>query len=112
MIYNSFGQQDYRNFKVINNYLLNFRILICLLILCGLIFSRGILRKDLLLEFFFFSSFLFFFRIIIIIVILITFFYSFRVFSIFLIIKNNINFFKSNKIIILVTFNLLLFGLI
>jgi len=58
IIFFSFGQQDYRNFKIFNIYLLNFRLLVCLLILCGLIFSRGILRKDLLLEFFYFRNFI------------------------------------------------------
>jgi len=57
MIHCSFGQQDGRNYFNLNNlpFYVQLQILITLFCLCGLIFSRGAVSKDYILEMFFFN---------------------------------------------------------
>ncbi len=54
-IYSFWGQQDirrYTRFKKLRAFI-HFQLLICLFCLCGLFFTRGLVRKDFILEFFF-----------------------------------------------------------
>lgn len=80
IIHCSFGQQDGRNYRN-NGNLPNFiqlQILVTLFCLCGLIFSRGTVRKDFILELFFSNNYIMFFRLIFFVSVFLTFGYSFR----------------------------------
>jgi NADH:ubiquinone oxidoreductase subunit 5 (subunit L)/multisubunit Na+/H+ antiporter MnhA subunit len=80
IIHCSFGQQDGRNYRN-NGNLPNFiqlQLLVTLFCLCGLIFSRGAVRKDFILEFFFINSFIIFFRIMFFVSVFLTFGYRYR----------------------------------
>lgn len=80
IIHCSIGQQDGRNYRN-NGNLPNFiqlQLLVTLFCLCGLIFSRGAVRKDFILELFFSNRFIIFFRFIFFVAVFITFGYSYR----------------------------------
>lgn len=80
IIHCSFGQQDGRNYSN-NGNLPNFiqlQLLVTLFCLCGLIFSSGAVRKDLILELFFSNSYIIFFSLIFFVSVFITFGYSYR----------------------------------
>ena len=57
MIHCSFGQQDGRNYYNLSNlpFYIQVQLLVTLFCLCGLIFSRGAVTKDYILELFFFD---------------------------------------------------------
>jgi len=69
IIYYFYGQQDFRFFLLLNKILLfsQFQMLCCLFCLCGLFFSRGFFRKDLIMEFFICDNMFFIFFIIVVI---------------------------------------------
>jgi NADH:ubiquinone oxidoreductase subunit 5 (subunit L)/multisubunit Na+/H+ antiporter MnhA subunit len=80
IIHCSFGQQDGRNYSN-NGNLPNFiqlQLLVTLFCLCGLIFSRGAVRKDFILELFFSNSHMIFFVLIFFTSVFLTFGYSYR----------------------------------
>lgn len=80
IIHCSFGQQDGRNYRN-NGNLPNFiqlQLLVTLFCLCGLIFSRGAVRKDFILEIFFINSHIIFFGVIFFISVYLTFGYRYR----------------------------------
>ena len=80
IIHCSFGQQDGRNYRN-NGNLPNFiqiQLLVTLFCLCGLIFSRGAVSKDFILEIFFINNYIILFRIIFFISVYLTFGYSYR----------------------------------
>lgn len=79
-IHNSFGGQDYRFYKNLKNLrnFIKFNIMLTLLCLCGLFFTRGIVRKDLILEILLTQRFYFFFIFFVLLGIYITYFYSLR----------------------------------
>lgn len=80
LIHCSFGQQDGRNYNNLGNlpFFIQIQILVTLFCLCGLIFSRGAVRKDFILEIFFSNNFIVFFSSIFFIAVFITFGYSYR----------------------------------
>lgn len=80
IIHCSFGQQDGRNYSN-NGNLPNFiqlQLLVTLFCLCGLIFSRGAVRKDFILEIFFNNYYIIFFRFMFFLSVYLTFGYSYR----------------------------------
>lgn len=80
LIHCSFGQQDGRSYGFLN-FVPNFiqiQLLITLFCLCGLFFTRGLVRKDLILEFFFFNRNYFLVCIIFFVTVYLTFFYRYR----------------------------------
>lgn len=80
IIHRSYGQQDGRNYNN-NGNLPNFiqlQLIVTLFCLCGLFFSRGIVSKDIILEFFFFNFFTFIFTILFFLSVFLTFCYSYR----------------------------------
>jgi len=80
IIHCSFGQQDGRNYRNNGNlpYFIQLQLLVTLFCLCGLIFSRGAVSKDFILEIFFSNSYKVFFSIIFFISVFLTFGYSYR----------------------------------
>lgn len=93
IIHCSFGQQDGRNYRN-NGNLPNFiqiQLLVTLFCLCGLIFSRGAVSKDFILEIFFINNYIILFRIIFFISVYLTFGYSYRLWKRF--------FLRFNKVI-------------
>lgn len=80
IIHCSFGQQDGRNYRN-NGNLPNFiqlQLLVTLFCLCGLIFSRGAVRKDFILEIFFINNHIIIFGLIFFISVYLTFGYRYR----------------------------------
>lgn len=80
IIHCSFGQQDGRNYRN-NGNLPNFiqiQLLVTLFCLCGLIFSRGAVRKDFILEIFFSNNYIIFFSLIFFVSVFLTFSYKYR----------------------------------
>lgn len=93
IIHCSFGQQDGRNYSN-NGNLPNFiqiQLLVTLFCLCGLIFSRGAVRKDFILELFFSNTYIIFFRLIFFTSVFLTFGYRYRLWKRF--------FLRFNKVI-------------
>lgn len=80
LIHCSFGQQDGRFYSFLS-FVPNFiqiQLLVTLFCLCGLFFTRGLVSKDLILEFFFFNSYRIFLVLLFFITVFLTFFYSYR----------------------------------
>lgn len=80
LIYNSFGQQDGRFYSLLkfSPFFIQFQILITLFCLCGLLFTRGLVRKDFVLEYFFFLSSKLHYVVLFYVFIFLTFYYSVR----------------------------------
>lgn len=80
LIHCSFGQQDGRNYRNLGNLpsFIQLQLLVTLFCLCGLIFSRGAVSKDFILEFFFSNFFMIFFSMIFFLSVFLTFGYSYR----------------------------------
>lgn len=83
LIHCSFGQQDGRFYSFLKfiPIFVQIQLLVTLFCLCGLFFTRGLVRKDLILEYFYFNNFWFIICIIFFSSIYLTFFYSYRLFS-------------------------------
>lgn len=80
IIHCSFGQQDGRNYRN-NGNLPNFiqlQLVVTLFCLCGLVFSRGAVRKDFILEIFFSGGYIMLLSLIFFVTIFLTFGYSYR----------------------------------
>jgi len=115
IIHCSFGQQDGRNYSN-NGNLPNFiqlQLLVTLFCLCGLIFSRGAVRKDFILEFFYYVSaegiilrVLFFFGVFL------TFLYRIRLgLSMVKIHRYRLNYIIKRELFIFLSFPLIIFSL-
>lgn len=80
IIHASNGQQDGRYYNNNGNlpYFIQLQVLITLFCLCGLFFSSGIIRKDVILEIFFFGNNNFLVSIFFFLTVFITFFYCYR----------------------------------
>lgn len=80
LIHCSFGQQDGRfySFLGFTPFFIQLQLLVTLFCLCGLLFTRGLVSKDLILEIFYFNNYYFFVVILFFVTIYITFFYSYR----------------------------------
>lgn len=80
IIHSSYGQQDGRGYGYNGNLpiFIQMQLLVTLFCLCGLIFSRGIVRKDLILELFFMNNNILIFSLLFFVSIFLTFGYSYR----------------------------------
>lgn len=114
IIHCSFGQQDGRNYSN-NGNLPNFiqlQLLVTLFCLCGLIFSRGAVRKDFILEFFFTNTFIIFFRLIFFVSVFLTFGYRYRLWKRFFLRFNKvINHYRRSVFINFLRFALVIFSI-
>lgn len=92
IIHCSFGQQDGRNYRNNGNLpiFIQLQLLVTLFCLCGLIFSRGAVRKDFILEIFFRNNYIIFFSLIFFISVYITFGYSYRLWKRFFLSFNKV----------------------
>lgn len=80
LIHCSFGQQDGRFYSVLKfrPIFIQIQLLVTLFCLCGILFTRGLVRKDIILEFFFFNKNYFLIILIFFFTVYLTFFYSYR----------------------------------
>lgn len=80
IIHCSGGQQDGRGYGYNGSLpiFMQLQLLVTLFCLCGLIFSRGIISKDIILELFFFNNFFLFFSFVFFVSIFLTFGYRYR----------------------------------
>lgn len=80
LIHCSLGQQDGRNYSNLGNLpsFIQLQLLVTLFCLCGLIFSRGAVSKDFILEFFFSRFFIRFFAFMFFLSVFLTFGYRYR----------------------------------
>lgn len=80
IIHCSFGQQDGRSYGFLLNIPLfvQVQLLVTLFCLCGLFFTRGLVRKDLILEFYFSNSSYLFLVLFFFLSVYLTFFYRYR----------------------------------
>nr|QOW40484.1 NADH dehydrogenase subunit 5 [Bunostomum phlebotomum] len=85
VIHCNYGQQDGRGYGNNGNLpmFIQLQLLVTLFCLCGLIFSSGMVSKDLILEYFFFNNYILFFSLMFFISIFLTFGYSFRLWKSF-----------------------------
>jgi NADH-ubiquinone oxidoreductase chain 5 len=114
-IHNSFGGQDFRLYKSLKNIRLfiKFTVLLTLFSLIGLFFSRGLVRKDLILESLLSQDFYIVYLVRVLITIYLTYFYSLRLFKGLIKVFNRSLFFLENSFIYnFLCFFLFLFSLI
>lgn len=80
IIHCSFGQQDGRSYRNNSNfpYFIQLQLLLTLFCLCGIIFSRGAVSKDFILELFFSNNFSIILCFIFFVSVFLTFGYSYR----------------------------------
>ena len=80
IIHSNYGQQDGRGYGYNGNLpvFIQLQLLVTLFCLCGLIFSRGMVRKDVILELFYCNNYLVIFGLIFFISVFLTFGYSYR----------------------------------
>nr|YP_007183104.1 NADH dehydrogenase subunit 5 [Bunostomum trigonocephalum]AEX98038.1 NADH dehydrogenase subunit 5 [Bunostomum trigonocephalum] len=80
IIHCNYGQQDGRGYGNNGNlpYFIQLQLLVTLFCLCGLIFSSGMVSKDLVLELFFFNNYMLMFVFMFFVSVFLTFGYSFR----------------------------------
>lgn len=114
IIYCSFGQQDGRSYSCVGNipFFIQFQVLVSLFCLCGLFFTSGSVRKDLIIGFFFSNSFSFFFCLMFFISVFFTFCYSYRLWcSFFNTFSTSVYFFCSSYIFNFVSLILVFFSI-
>lgn len=115
IIHCSFGQQDGRNYSN-NGNLPNFiqiQILVTLFCLCGLIFSRGAVRKDFILELFFSNNYILFFSLMFFVSVFLTFGYRYRLWKRFFLSFNKvINHYSSSVFMNFLSLALVVFSII
>jgi len=102
LIHCSFGQQDGRSYSNLGGVpsFIQVQLLVTLFCLCGLIFSRGAVSKDFILELFFSNNFIVFFSLMFFLSVFFTFGYSFRLWKrFFLNFSNSVNHFRRGFII-------------
>ena len=95
IIHCSFGQQDGRNYYNLSNlpFYMQIQLLVTLFCLCGLIFSRGAVTKDYILELFFFDFKGLILGVLFFVGIFLTFGYSYRLWKrLFLSFKKVVNY--------------------
>lgn len=85
LIHCSFGQQDGRFYNNLGGvpFFIQIQLLLTLFCLCGLFFFRGLVSKDLILEYFYSNNWYFFIVLLFFFTIYLTFFYRFRLWKIF-----------------------------
>jgi len=115
IIHCSMGQQDGRNYRNNGNlpYFIQLQLLVTLFCLCGLIFSRGAVRKDFILELFFFNNFKLFFVLMFFSAVFITFGYRYRLWKRFFLSFNKVvNHFRNSYFINFLSILLVLFSIV
>nr|UDL72598.1 NADH dehydrogenase subunit 5 [Paramacropostrongylus typicus] len=85
IIHSSYGQQDGRGYGNNGNLpmFMQLQLLVTLFCLCGLVFSSGMVSKDMILEMFFMNSYYMFLSLLFFISIFLTFGYSYRLWKSF-----------------------------
>nr|BAV78639.1 NADH dehydrogenase subunit 5 [Panagrellus redivivus] len=80
LIHCSFGQQDGRFYSILkfSPIFIQIQLLVTLFCLCGMLFTSGLVSKDIILEFFFFNKNYFIIMLMFFITVYLTFFYSYR----------------------------------
>nr|YP_009347353.1 NADH dehydrogenase subunit 5 [Nippostrongylus brasiliensis]APU89585.1 NADH dehydrogenase subunit 5 [Nippostrongylus brasiliensis]BAV82758.1 NADH dehydrogenase subunit 5 [Nippostrongylus brasiliensis] len=80
IIHGNYGQQDGRGYGYNGAFplFMQLQLLVTLFCLCGLMFSSGMVSKDLILELFFFNNYMMFFSLMFFVSIFLTFGYSYR----------------------------------
>jgi len=115
IIHCSFGQQYGRNYRN-NGNLPNFiqlQLLVTLFCLCGLVFSRGAVRKDFILEIFFRNTNMIFFGLIFFVSVFLTFGYRYRLWKSFFLRFNKVfNHFRNRFFINFLSLLLVCFSII
>lgn len=114
IIHCSFGQQDGRNYRNNGNLpsFIQIQLLVTLFCLCGLIFSRGSVRKDFILEFFFINNYMIFFSLIFFVSVFLTFGYRYRLWKRFFLRFNKvINHYSSTVFINYLSLGLVFFSI-
>ena len=102
LIHSSFGQQDGRFYGFLKfiPFFIQIQLLVTLFCLCGLFFFRGLVSKDLILEFFFSNTWILFLVLLFFFTIYITFFYRYRLWkSLFLNFSSTFFHFSSSKLV-------------
>jgi len=102
LIHISFGQQDGRFYTSLFRvpYFIQLQLLITLFCLCGLMFFRGLVSKDLILEFFFRNFWFFVVVSLFFVTVYITFFYSYRLWKSLFLKFNSRCFHFSSRVLI------------
>lgn len=102
LIHCSLGQQDGRNYSNLGNlpFFVQLQLLVTLFCLCGLVFSRGAVRKDYVLEFFFSNFFMRVFACVFFFSVFLTFGYRYRLWKGFFISFRRSVFHFSNGVVI------------
>nr|ANY93342.1 NADH dehydrogenase subunit 5 [Mecistocirrus digitatus] len=115
VIHANFGQQDGRGYSY-NGVMPNFiqiQLLITLFCLCGLMFSSGMVSKDLILEMFFYNNYNFLVSLMFFSSIFLTFCYSYRMWkSFFLSFAKMINNFTSSYVMNFLSLGLIVFSIV
>lgn len=80
IIHSNYGQQDGRGYGYNGGLpiFIQLQLIVTLFCLCGLIFSSGIVRKDIILEMFFLNNYISFIRLMFFISVFLTFGYRYR----------------------------------
>ncbi|PZR22103.1 MAG: hypothetical protein DI535_26950 [Citrobacter freundii] len=114
IIHCSFGQQDGRNYRNNGNlpYFIQLQLLVTLFCLCGLIFSRGAVRKDFILEIFFSNTYKMFFSLMFFVSVFLTFGYSYRLWKSFFLRFNKVmNHYRRRVFMNFLSFLLVVFSI-
>nr|UXK95577.1 NADH dehydrogenase subunit 5 [Macropostrongyloides lasiorhini] len=114
IIHCSYGQQDGRGYSNNGNLpmFMQLQLLVTLFCLCGLVFSSGMVSKDMILEMFFMNSYLMFLSFMFFISIFLTFGYSYRLWKgFFLSFSKIVSFFSSTIIMNYLSLMLVLFSI-
>lgn len=98
LIHSSFGQQDGRFYNLLKfvPVFIQIQLTLTLFCLCGLFFYRGLVRKDIILEYFYSNNWYFFLSLIFFLSVYLTFFYSYRLWKVFFL-NFSISFFHYRK---------------
>jgi NADH-ubiquinone oxidoreductase chain 5 len=115
IIHYSFGQQDGRGYykNRIMPIFIQLQLLITLFCLCGLIFSRGSVRKDIVLELFYFNSYYLIFSVLFFFSVFLTFGYRYRLWkNFFLCFSKSVSYFDISFSINFLRLGLISFSII
>nr|YP_009240276.1 NADH dehydrogenase subunit 5 [Haemonchus placei]AMO01510.1 NADH dehydrogenase subunit 5 [Haemonchus placei]BAV82737.1 NADH dehydrogenase subunit 5 [Haemonchus placei] len=114
IIHSSYGQQDGRNYGYngMMPMFVQLQLLVTLFCLCGLMFSSGMVSKDLILEMFFSNNNMMIFGVMIFVSIFLTFCYSYRLWkSLFLSFKKTVYNFSSSTMMNILSLMLIVFSI-
>ena len=115
IIHCSYGQQDGRGYGYNGNLpiFMQLQLLVTLFCLCGLVFSRGIVSKDLILELFFMNNYMLVFRFMFFSSVFLTFGYSYRLWKgLFLRFRKVVRSYSSTYVINFLSLGLVVFSVV